>query len=440
MRETKIHINRRILRLALPNIASNITVPLLGMADMAVTAHLSSPVYAGAVALGSLIFNFLYLGFGFLRMSTVGFTSQAFGRRDFQEVSAFLLRGLVVSISLSFIFLILQLPIEKLSFRLLSGSEEVENLARSYFYIRIWAAPATLSLMVLNGWFLGLQNAIYPMTITIFINVLNILLNYFLGIKMGLNSNGVALASVISQYTGLALSILFLFLKYTTIIRQTTFKTWFVLSRILAYIKVNFDILIRTLSIIFALAFFTDRSAAEGDVTLAANQLLLQFFFLFSYFIDGFANAAETLTGEAIGQRNHVLFKLILKKIFVFATLITALFFLIYFLTGKYILFGLTDIPDLREMGAKFIFWVFLIPLTSFAAFIWDGVYIGAIASSILRNTMLVATFMIYIPAYYVFHFFWGNHGLWLALNVYLLSRSVLLTYYFPTRILRLFD
>ncbi len=433
-------MDRQILRLAWPNILSNITVPLLGLVDLAIMGHLDSPVYVGAIALGGIIFNFLYLGFGFLRMGTVGFTSQALGSRQLDEALAYLARGLIVALIFGLLFITIQIPIAKISFYFLHGSVDVEKNALQYFYIRIWAAPAALSLFVMNGWFLGMQNARFPMMITIVVNLVNIVLNFFFVYVLKMKADGVALATTLAQYSGLILSILLFWATYKRLFLHWKPILLRNVAKFKGFLHVNADIFIRTISIIFALAFFTSVSAKENDQTLAANQILLQFFFIFSYFADGFAHAAEALTGKFLGSKNVSSFRLSVRRLFRFGLFVTVGFVLVFGLGGNGLFSLMTNQPELISFARPYIFWTTLIPVTACAAFIWDGIYIGATASKIMRNTMLFATFIIYIPAYYLLHLRLGNHGLWLALNIYLLSRSLLMTFYYKSRILNLFN
>jgi len=420
-------MNREFLRLAIPNIITNITVPLLGLVDLALMGHLGDPVYIGAVALGSVIFSLIYTGFGFLRMGTSGFTAQVFGAKNEIGINLVLWRSLLVAMGLAFVLIILQEPIEIISFNLLDGSNEVRELAREYFRIRIWAAPATLGLYALYGWFLGIQDAKPPMIIAISINLINIALNFLFVYQFKMTSDGVALASVIAQYSGLLIGVLFLITKYRKL------SIWQPLSMLLEtvelkkFFKVNSDIFIRTLALMMTFTFFTAISAQMGDMTLAVNSLLIQFLFVFSYFSDGFAFAGEALVGKAYGANNKNLISKTVHHLFIWAWLTAVLFSIVFFVGHEQILSILTNDTELIKLSVNYHWWVVILPITTIAAFIWDGVFIGLTASKQMRNVMLFSAFFIFLPSYYLTVNYYGNHSLWLAMNLFMAVRSLLM-------------
>ncbi|MDD5507433.1 MAG: MATE family efflux transporter [Bacteroidales bacterium] len=423
-------MNRQILRLALPNIISNVTVPLLGMVDLAIMGHLGSEVYVGAIALGVIIFNFIYWGFGFLRMGTSGFTAQAYGARDLREMIVILARSLVVALGAGLLIVLLQKPIVSLSFYLIQGTEEVEVLARQYYSIRIWSAPATLCLYAFTGWFLGMQMARMTMIIAITVNVLNIGLNFLFVYGLGMKVEGVALGSLLAQYGGLLLAVI-LFLRYYSRLgkyfEMAALRQWDAFRR---FFVVNKDILLRTLFLIVTFSFFTARSAAENNSILAVNTLLLQFLFIFSYFIDGFAYAAESLVGKYVGARDPVRLKAVIRHLFVWGFFLSIPFTIIYLVWDEAILRILTDNQPLISLAKDYMPWVVLVPFLSFAAFIWDGVFIGATTAAPMRNTLFVATFLIFLPTYFISREYIGNHGLWLAMILFMVTRGVMLGFY----------
>ncbi|MEJ2593798.1 MAG: MATE family efflux transporter [bacterium] len=422
-------LNKQILRLSIPNIVTNITVPLLGLVDLAMMGHLDDPVYIGAIALGGAIFSLIYTGFGFLRMGTTGFTAQAFGSNVQREITLILYRATSVAVILAAMLIILQFPIEWLAFFLLDGSDDVKSFAREYFQIRILAAPATLSLYALHGWFLGMQHAKIPMILAIVINTINILLNFVFIIGLDMTSDGVAMASVIAQYSGLILALIFLryrFHKFLTRHKLTVIFDWQALKM---FFVVNGDIFIRTLLLILSLTFFTSMSARISDKILAINTILFQFFFLFSYFADGFAFAGESLVGKARGAGDKILLNDTISRLFSWgwgAALVTSLLFLGGF---DLIIRIMTDNEMLIQQARTYRWWIIILPLTSVAAFIWDGVYIGLIASRAMRNSMIIASLLVYLPAYYLGVGSLHNHALWLALNLFMISRGALLWY-----------
>lgn len=424
---SSISLNRNILRLAVPNIISNLTVPLLGMADFALMGHLKtdSVVYVGAVALGTTIFNILYMSLGFLRMGTSGFTAQSFGARDDKALHLGLQRSLLVALLLAFGLILLQVPIQWVAFKLLDGSTQVTSLARQYFFIRIYAAPATLMLYSFYGWFLGMQNARIPMAIAIVVNSVNIGLNFLLVYAFHMHSNGVALASVVAQYTGLILAIWFLFKRYKAFARRIALKILLKKEGLMIFFKVNGDIFIRTLLLIFVLTFFTGMSARISNKILAVNTLLFQFFFFFSYFADGFAFAGEALAGKAKGSGSFVLLKSTVNRLFVWGLGIAVMTGIIYLVGLKYFMYILTDNRDILNLAKEYYWWVVLLPLTGIAAFIWDGIYVGVTAAKAMRNTMILSVIFIFLPAFYLLFPYFGNNGLWMALQLFMISRGL---------------
>ncbi len=420
-------LNREILRLAIPNIVSNLTVPLLGMADYALMGHLKSDsvMYVGAVALGTTIFNVVYMSLGFLRMGTSGFTAQSYGANNKQALHQGLHRSLLVALALALLLILLQYPIQWIAFRLLDGTPQVTHFARRYFYIRIYAAPATLMLYSFYGWFLGMQNARIPMTIAIVVNIMNIGLNFLFVYPFHMHADGVALASVLAQYTGLFLAFLFLFKKYKPYARRLSLKILAQKEGLLVFFKVNSDIFIRTVLLIFVLTFFTGISARINDKILAVNTLLFQYFFFFSYFADGFAYAGEALAGKAKGLGNLQLLKLTVHRLFFWGFVIAFVTSVVYFFGLKYFMIVLTNNTSLLRLAGKYYGWVVLLPLTSIAAFIWDGIYVGVTASKAMRNTMIVAALFVFLPAFYFLFPTYQNHGLWLALHLFMLARGV---------------
>lgn len=422
-----IPINNRILKLAIPNIVTNITVPLLGLVDLALMGHLKDPVYIGAIALGSIIFNVIYSSFNFLRMGSTGLTAQAFGAKLTNETSLVLIRSLIVAVGLAAIVIMLQFPIQWVSFKILDGSEAVKTLAREYFYVRIWAAPATLGLYAFFGWFLGVQNAKTPMIIALVINLINILLNFVFVLGFGMTSAGVALATVIAQYTGLLLAIYFLVTKYRPYIKKYSINLILKSEEIIRFFKVNSDIFIRTILLLLTLAFFTNMSAKHGDDVLAVNTLLFQFFFIFSYFADGFAFAGEAITGKAIGARDRKLLSDTVKYLFYWGIGAAILASFVFGIGIELLMKLMTNNPKILEMAMNYSIWIVIIPITSSAAFIWDGIFIGVTATKAMRNAMIISSLAIFLPSYYLTESHWGNNALWFALNLFMIARGLIM-------------
>lgn len=427
-------MNKKILKLALPNILSNITIPLLGLVDTALMGHLDSLDFLGAIALGSMIFNIIYWSLGFLRMGTVGFTAQAFGIKNTRLQNLIFRRGLALSAILSFIIILLHPWIIDLGINLTESGEGVKTFAAEYVRIRIWAAPASLALLVFSGWFLGMQNAIYPMIIAIAGNLLNIIFSYILVYHYNMNSAGAALGTVIAQYLSLGIAIFLYLKKYKHINFKIPIKEILRLSEMKEFFKVNGDIFIRTMGIIFVISFFTIKSANMSDSILAINSILFQFFLFFSFMLDGFANAAEAMTGEYIGNSSMKLLKKAVHKNLIFGLIFSGLFSLVYGFFGTDMVRLLTNNTEVINDSKSLLIWVVIMPFASFAAFIFDGIFIGATASAALRNGMIISVILVFIPIYFfttlpdltrlwiAFLSFMAARGLTLAL---LLKRSV---------------
>lgn len=421
----RLSINREILRLAIPNIISNITVPLLSMVDMAIVGHLSLGVYIGAIATSTLIFNFIYWSFSFLRMGTSGFTAQAYGADNKEELSVILLRSLSIAFIGGILIILLQYFIFKAAFFVIKASPEVIMYAHSYFKIYIWSAPAVLGMYAFSGWFVGMQDARTPMLIAITTNIVNISVSLFFVYILGMNIEGVALGSLIAQISGLLLAFTIWFFKYKKI---RLYINWDRLREISAYIpffRVNTDIFIRTMLLIAVTTFFTSISARMGDTILAANALLMQLFTLFSYMMDGFAYAAEALTGRFIGAKQTIRLRELIKKLFIWGICIVLLFTLCYSLFTEQILGILTDKAEVIAICKEYKYWVLLIPVAGFSAFLWDGIFVGATASRQMRNSMFIAAGSFFI-LYFSLSSYLGNDALWLSFIAYLGMRGII--------------
>ena len=288
-------MNRKILALAIPNIISNITVPLVGMVDMAIVGHLGVDSLIGAMAIGVAIFNFIYWNFAFLRMGTSGLVAQAYGARDFREVGSVFVRSVSVALAVALLLLIARYGVGHLAFRMMDGTPETMREAAEYFYVRLWAAPATLSLFAFQGWFIGMQNSRFPMYISIIVNLLNVAFGFWFVYGLHWGIAGVAWGTVVAQYGGLATASALWLVYYRRFIGYVDLRTSFNMRPMLRFFRVNRDIFLRTACIVVVYTFFTSASSGMGDVMLAVNALLMQLFTLFSYMMDGFAFAAESL-------------------------------------------------------------------------------------------------------------------------------------------------
>ena len=420
-------MNRRILHLAIPSIVSNITVPLLGLVDVTIMGHLGATAYIGAIAVGGLLFNILYWNFGFLRMGTSGLTSQAYGRKDKEAEIRVLVQAVSVGLFSALAMLILQYPIERLAFRLLDTSAEVEQYAVTYFRICIWGAPAVLAQYGFTGWFIGMQNSRYPMYIAIVMNVINIVCSSCFVFLFGMKVEGVALGTVVAQYSGVIMAWWLWFYNYKELRGRITFKGSLQLIAMRRFFAVNRDIFLRTLCLIGVTTFFTSTGARQGDVILAVNTLLMQLFTLFSYIMDGFAYAGEALSGRYVGACNLVQLKRAVKALFGWGVGLSLVFTLLYGIGGENFLGLLTNDTVVIETAGRYFYWVLAIPLAGFAAFLWDGILIGATATRFMLWAMFVASGSFFV-IYYCFSGATNNHTLWLAFLVYLALRGIMQT------------
>lgn len=416
-------MNRRILHLAIPSIVSNITVPLLGLVDVTIVGHLGATAYIGAIAVGGLLFNILYWNFGFLRMGTSGLTSQAYGRKDKDAEIRILVQAVSVGLFSALAMLILQYPIERLAFRLLDTSAEVEQYTVTYFRICIWGTPAVLAQYGFTGWFIGMQNSRYPMYIAIVMNVINIVCSSCFVFLFGMKVEGVALGTVVAQYSGVMMALGLWFYNYKELWGRMTFKGSLQLIAMRRFFAVNRDIFLRTLCLIGVTTFFTSTGARQGDVILAVNTLLMQLFTLFSYIMDGFAYAGEALSGRYVGACNLIQLKRAVRALFGWGVGLSLVFTLLYGVGGENFLGLLTNDKIVIETAGHYFYWVLAIPLAGFAAFLWDGILIGATATRFMLWSMLVASGSFFV-IYYCFSGATNNHMLWLAFLVYLALRG----------------
>ena len=425
--------DRQILQIALPSIVSNITVPLLGMIDVAIVGHMGSPVYIGAVAVGSMIFNLVYWLFGFLRMGSSGLTAQALGRRDLTEVTRLLVRSVSVALAISLSLIILQIPLKWLMFWLIGPTPDVAPFASTYFNIVIWGAPASLSLFCLMGWYIGMQNTRIPMLISIMQNVVNILASLMLVYGFGMKVEGVALGTIIAQYAGLLMAIGLLAKYYRQIFRY--FQKDRIFQKMGAFFAVNRDIFLRTLCLVAVNLFFTSAGARQGAIILSVNTILMQLYLFFSYFMDGFAYAGEALGGKAYGAHNGIAFRETLHRLWMWMLIVTVAYTLLYIIAGPWIVALLTDESMVLDTSREYLWWAWLIPIAGCVAFIWDGIFIGITAT----RGMLVSSFLsalTFFAVYLLTESALGNHGLWLAQIAYLAMRGVLQTIWYRLKLI----
>jgi MATE family multidrug resistance protein len=397
-------LNKEILRLAIPSILANITVPIVGMVDIAVAGHLhgsslfTAAAFIGGISIGSMLFDLLYWNFAFLRVGTGGLTAQAFGRGDRRECARILMRALLLALGCAALILLIQWPFSKLAFLIIDSSGEVQQLARKYFFIRVWAAPATLGLMGFRGWFIGMQDSFSSMMTDLVVNGVNIaasiVLTLGIGAWEGFGFPGIALGTVVAQYSGLLYATLKVLFRYRHVFdgfSRQDLRQSFAGSEIRGFMSMNGDIFVRSLGFMAIYISIPAIAAHYGDLMLAANTILMKLLMIFSFFTDGFAYAGEALTGRFIGAKDLVMTKKSVRYVFYWSMSIVLGFMAAYWFGGVPMLRLMSSDAAVVEASRQFLPWLVLMPLTGCAAFTWDGIYLGATASKGIRDAMLWA-------------------------------------------------
>jgi len=418
-------IHRRILRLTLPAVISNISVPLLGLADNAIAGHMGSPVFIGAVAVGTTIFNMAYWLFSFLRMGTTGLVAQANGQQDATRMNAVLRKALLASVIVSLLLLVHRKPLFEFATLVMQPDADTRVQLAIYFGICIWGVPAVLGQYCLNGWFIGAQDTRPPMYAALFQNVANILLSLFLVYGLGWKMDGVATGTMLSQWAGLGACVLFM-RRHRTRSHVPPCSTGAPV-RWRDFLAVNRDLFLRTLCLVCVTVYFVRAGSMQGSGILAANSLLMQFFILFSYVTDGLANAGEALSGKYTGAGDrHGLGQCILS-LFLWGGILAATFTIAYIFCGEWILGIFTDIPSVQRLASLFLPWVYLIPIVSLQAMVWDGVFIGMTYTRGMLMSTAGAT-LIFFSVYLSSKDILRNDALWMAFLCYLFTRGIIQT------------
>jgi len=422
--------HRRVLKIAVPIVISNATVPILGAVDTGVVGQMGLPEPIGAVGIGAIIITTVYWVFGFLRMGTTGLVSQALGARDAGEVAALLSRALMIATAAGLLLIALQWPIMLGAFAISPASAEVESLARDYMAIRFWSAPAAIAIFGMSGWLIAQERTRAILVIQVAMNGVNIVLDLWFVIGLDWGVRGVAFATFISEWAGAGLALWFCRDAFAV----PSWRDWprvFDRARLRHMAAVNTDILIRSLALMSVLTSFMLFGARFGDVTLAANQVLTQFLHITAYALDGFAFAAEALVGQALGARRGGQLRRSAVLTSGWGLLVAALMALAFALAGAAIVDAMTTAPGVREAAREYLPWIVLCPLTALAAFMLDGIFIGATRTRDMRNMMLLSV-AIYFAAVAVLMPLLGNHGLWLALHVSFIARAATLLWKYP--------
>lgn len=419
-------MNRRVLKLAGPSILANITVPLVGMVDVAIAGRLGDAASIGAIAIATMLFDLLYWNMGFLRVGTGGLAAQAYGRRDFGDSFKVLVQALGTALAAALIIWIIQFIYIEAAFMIVKCSPETEQLARTYFNIRIWAAPATLSLFVFKGWFIGMQNTISPMVVDLTVNISNLVLSilFAMGLKMGIA--GVALGTVAAQYLGLLLSLSLMYIYYGKLFHYIKIKGNLKLKQMKSFFVLNGNLFLRSTSLLLVYAGFTSLSAHYGDTLLAVSTIMMKLMLLYSYFIDGFAYAGEALTGRYVGARDLNSLKKAIKVLFVWTFIIAAISTIAYLFADEPLFRIMTNNSEVIGAAREYFPWLLIVPLLSCVAFILDGIFIGATASAAIRDTMITSAALFFV-VYYLLAPKFGLHALFAAYMAHLLVRTVMM-------------
>ncbi len=414
---------RNILALSGPAIVTNITTPLLGITDVAIAGHMGSAAYIAAIAVGSSMFNMLYWLFGFLRMGSSGMTAQAYGAGNVREMWLVFYRAMIIAVSVGSMFIVFRRPVSKAILYFMDTDADTRELALRYFMICVWGAPAVLGTYVLTGWFVGMQNSRVPMWVSIFIDVFNMALSVTLVYAARMRLEGIAVGTLAAQWGGFLLGVAICYVKYHPV-RVSGVLKWNELKR---FFSVNTDIFLRTVCLVAVTMWFTRVGASQGAVMLAVNALLMQMFTLFSFFMDGFAFAGEALCGRLKGAGDYPTLRRCIKWLFICSGVLAAAFTVIYFCFGQTGLQLLSSDHEVVARSAEYFPWAVTIPVVGFAAFTWDGVFLGTTDTRSMLLSMACAT-GVFFGLYALLYGVLGNHGLWIAFLGYLLTRGAALT------------
>ncbi|MGM9803890.1 MAG: MATE family efflux transporter [Muribaculaceae bacterium] len=420
-------LNREILRIALPAIVANVTIPLLGLIDLTIAGHLGNAAFIGAMSVGAMMFNLTYWNFGFLRMGTSGITAQAYGRGDLTAACNTLMQACFMALVIAVAIVILQYPLQWLTLTIINPSSQVHALARQYFMTVVWGAPAVLIMMAVKGWFLGMQDSQSAMRISICVDSLNVVASLVAVYGLNMGFLGIAVGTLMAEYLGLAYSAYLLMSKHRALLMQwrpAALAQWHSLKRLLS---VNSHIFLRSFCLILVTLSFVSIGARSGDMVLAVNAMIMQLFILFSYFMDGIAFAGEALVGRFVGSGNHVNRRSCVAHLMMWGTVVMALFAIAYGALPRQIFTILTDDAQVVDMAMTYRWWCVAIPLASMAAFVWDGVFIGQTNTRGMLMVVMAAS-ATFFAVYFALPWPQGNTRLWLAFITYLAMRSAVQT------------
>ena len=416
--------HRSVLTVAVPIMLSNVSEPLIGVVNTAVIGQLKEPYYIGAIAVGALIFSFIFWGFGFLRMSTGGLSAQALGAGDRTELVAVLIRALMIGLAAGMGLVLLSPLIREAAFNLVGGSPEIRAHGETYFNYRIFAAPAALSNYCVMGWFIGQSRAKLAFVVQLFLNLTNMALSAFFVLGLGMTSDGVGLAALIAEWSAVTLALVLAAMILRGMGAHISWPRILDPVRFKRTLLMNGDVMIRTLCLVFAFTFFTARGARAGDVVVAANAVLLNLFEVSAYLIDGFAYASEALVGQSVGARNRQRFRAAVWLTSVWAMVLGIVCSLIIWVFGPSLVDLMTLSPEVRETARTYLPWVAVSPVLGVICFQFDGIFTGAMATKDMRNMMIVSL-GVFLLAWWMLEGRYGNHGLWAALNIFFIARGI---------------
>ena len=431
-------LNSQILRLAVPSILANITIPLVGIVDTAIVGHIANATYIGGIAIGTMLFDLLYWNFGFLRVGTSGMTAQAYGRGDGVECARLLTQSVSIALIGAVVLWLIQWLFVTAVLAIVPCSTEVAAFAREYFFIRIWAAPATLSLMAFKGWFIGMQDTVSPMITDIVVNVVNMTVSYVLAVYTPLGALGVAYGTLVAQFTGLLLALVICMFKYKTVVREIVRMLCDKAIRLFGdkemkrFMSLNANLFVRSLCFMVVYVGFTSLASQYGDVELAVSTIMMKLFMLFSYFVDGFAYAGEALVGKeygasrALASSPHRLVRIV-RLLFAWSLGVGLLFTLLFAVWSEECYLAMTNDMEVLSRLVDYTLWLIAMPIVSTLAFMWDGVYAGATAGKQIRNAMIYAA-LGFVTCYLATYWWLGIQGLYIAYFAHLVARVVYLT------------
>ena len=428
-------MNKRVLKLAAPSILANITVPLVGMVDLAIAGRLGDAASIGGIAIATMLFDLLYWNMGFLRVGTGGFAAQAYGRRDFKDAFRILVQAVGTALLSALVIWAIQFAFLESAFLIIDCTTEVESLARKYFFIRIWAAPATLSLFAFKGWFIGMQNTISPMVVDVSVNLLNLVLSVVFAIGLGMGIPGIALGTLLAQYMGLAIAITLLVIYYRKLFGYIHIKESLKLKQMKDFFVLNGNLFLRSVSLLLVYSGFTSIAARYGDNLLAVSTIMMKLMLLYSYFIDGFAYAGEALTGRFIGAKDLTSLKRAIAVLFRWTLIVAAVSTVAYALADEFLFRLMTNNQEVLASAADYLPWLLIVPLLSCTAFILDGIFIGATASKAIRDTMLLSAASFFIT-FYTLENQMGLQALYLAYMIHLVVRTVMMSILMKRKVL----